>query len=124
MELFEVAVEISPRDGRDRRVDLDHFDARAFAGKLPGHNADTQPDAKCAVNAAGIGAGQIVQHVGEQGGALLLARVVDVLGQVIVQIISPRAAHVLQHLKHAEIRVASKPLDEPGQVAMIVPIDP
>src|SRR5436309_3425979 len=86
VESIQLTVEIPPRHRRDGRVDLNHIDAGALAGELPGHDYDTQPDAQSAVDGAGVSAGQIMQQVGEQGGTFFLDRVIYVLGQVIVQI--------------------------------------
>ena len=123
MEPFRFAVEVRLRDGHDRRVDFHDLHLDSFAGQLGRHHTHAQPDAEGIVHPARVGAGQVMQHVGEQGHALFFTRVIDILRQKIVQVRPASAALVIDDLQQAEVRVAAKAFHKPGGRAGAVAAD-
>src|SRR5690348_6326134 len=81
-------IKVMRGDRKHRRVDLHDIDLRPGSGEIHWHHAHTEPYAEHVMDVRGVSSRQRREHIGKGSFALLAVRVVDVLDEVIIQIVT------------------------------------
>ena len=112
-----VEVEEVLRDVCDVRIDFNNVYLDAFFGKLAGDDADAKPDDEGGFQFFGVCFCEVVEHVGEDGKALLGVGVIYVLAEEVVEIVTDAVGR-FKHLHEAKVGVASGEFFEVGGVGV------